>query len=713
MSESAPPVDLVFLWHHHQPDYRLPREGRSELPWVRLHATKDYLDMALWLERHPKVRSTFNFVPALVDQLEAAVAGAADLLFDLLAQPVGALDPAARAEIARRCSMAPRHAFERWPQFRQLAEGPARQGTPPGSSLSDAQLLELEAWFLLAWIDPLFHGEPALRAVLEKPRPWGGSERDALLVVHRALWAEVLPAYRRLLEKGQVELTTSPYYHPILPLLVDLEVAKRAQPALSLPQETLRAPEDARWQVERARQRHREAFGAEPLGLWPSEGGVSPEVAGIVAQTGIRWMATDEGVLWASLPESARRREMLYRPWKLKTDAGEIALLFRDHELSDRIGFVYHRWAADQAVADFVGRLRRIAKDFASSGTPLVSVILDGENCWESYPEDGGPFLDRLYQALGSAPDIRTWTPSQALSSERTWGRLERLHSGSWIDANFRIWIGHPEKNRAWELVARARRALVEKHPRREDCPAAWEALSRAEGSDWFWWFGDDHSSEDQNVFDELFRKHLQDCYESAGIPAPGALRVPVAARRDVPMLHQGPLGFVRPTIDGRLTHFYEWHAAGRWSMRAGGTAMHRDAGLVRELHYGFDPERLFLRIDFDATDRDAGDRELWIEIDETRGRRLVIRGLGQGPKPMVLVENGQPELPLAGAEGWRLDLLELAIPFAELEWKAGDHVELLAHLVVNGQPVETVPQGDVIRFRVPDRTFEAENWSV
>ena len=698
-------VDLVFLWHHHQPDYRRPSDRRAQLPWVRLHATKDYLDMALRLERHPGVRAGFNFVPALVDQLEDAVSGAPDALFELLSRPIAGLAAEGRRELARRCRAAPRHALERWSGYRRLIERVGRwiagDFKPPAPS--EAELLALSCWFLLAWLDPMFLAEPEAMRALAHAESFAPADRDGLLAVHARLTAEVLPAYRRLAGRGQIELSASPYCHPILPLLVDLKSARRARPELALPAEPLAAPEDARRQIERAIARHAGMFGAAPTGMWPSEGAVSPEAAELAAGAGVRWLASDEGVLWASLPDADRRRERLYRPWRLATAAGDVSFLFRDRELSDRIGFVYARWEAQAAAADFMSRVRRIGAEHGGSGVPLVAVILDGENCWEHYPEDGGPFLDALYGALEAAGDVRTLTPSQALA-EHPGEPLPRLHTGSWIDADLHIWIGHPEKNRGWDLLARARRELVEAGP---SAPvAAWEALDRAAGSDWFWWFGEDHFTADKALFDQLFRDHLRAIYEALGRSVPRTLLAPIAR---APMERHAlpPIGWVRPTIDGRLTDFYEWHAAGRHGSGDGGGSMHRSGGLVRDLFHGFDATCLYLRVDF-ARAPEAG-VGLEIELLEPRAVALQIAALARGA---LIVSAGSAAEPVAGAEARLDELLEIAVPFAALGLKPGEEVAMVLHVIREGETVEELPPGDIVRFIVPGAAADAGLWS-
>ena len=702
---AEPALDLVLLWHHHQPDYRSPRDGRALLPWVRLHAAKDYLDMAVRLERHPRVKSTFNFVPSLLDQLESAQRDAPEALFDLLRRPSAELAPTERAEVVARCASAPRHALERWPEYRRLCELVARTGNGT-ASVDDATLLRLEVFFLLAWIDPLFHDEPEARdaiAHLVNPRE---TDRGGLLRLHDRLVARVVPAYRELAERGQVELSTSPYYHPSLPLLIDLQSARRARADLPLPVEAFAHPEDARAQIDRALERHALAFGRRPAGMWPPEGSVSPEAAELAADAGVRWLASDEGVLWASLGES--KREALYRPWSLATPAGEVAFFFRDHELSDRIGFVYQHWDPAQAVDDFLERLRRIAREHRGDTPPVVSVILDGENCWEHYPEDGGPFLDRLYAALESATDVRTRTPSEVIVDGKV-AALSRLHSGSWINADFRIWIGHPEKNRAWDLLARARNSLVE---RGVEDPRAWDALAAAEGSDWFWWFGDDHFTADKAIFDGLFREHLQGVYQWSGAPVPGWLEVPIAGVLGRRAGDQAPLAFVAPVIDGRRTGFYEWHGAGRFRLGAGGGSMHRAAGLASDLYFGFDLERLCVRLDFAAEDPPGAGVDFVVEVLSPVHRSVRVRGLERGPRQVVWSGGMEDGAEISEAACHLDQILELAVPFARLGLARGQQVELLAHLFQGGRSVETLPGDRLVRFQVPDESFELAMWS-
>jgi len=472
---------------------------------------------------------------------------------------------------------------------------------------------------------------------------------------------------------------------------------------LPLPRETFAAPDDARRQLERAIARHAEWFGAPPRGAWPSEGSVSPEVAELAAGLGLQWLASDQGVLERSLDERVAGAHL--RPWRIDTRSGPLHLFFRDHELSDRIGFVYQRWKATDAVADFIDRLRRMGRR-SEQEIPVVSVMLDGENCWEGYEQDGGPFLDRLYTALEDAPDIRTTTPAEVLARGQAWPRLTRLHSGSWIDADFHVWAGHPEKNRAWDLIARARARLVS-HPAAPE--AGWESLFKAEGSDWFWWLGDDHYTADKGLFDALLRGHLRAIHEACGEAPPPDLDVPIAppTRLDRDAL---PAAYLSPVIDGRVTDFYEWQPAGRRSFAGAGGAMHAGGGWIGELQYGFDRERFFLRVDF--TEPAGASRGLRIEWLEPVAARFEIAGLGAGESTVKRVDNDGAAQPVAGARACLGTVLEISLPIAELSARPRDRVSFFVQILEGERPVETAPAADAVRLDVPDASFDASPWS-
>jgi hypothetical protein len=338
----------------------------------------------------------------------------------------------------------------------------------------------------------------------------------------------------------------------------------------------------------------------------------------------------------------------------------------------------------------------------------VVSVILDGENCWEHYGEDGFPFLEALYTALEAAPDVRTRTPSEVLAAHPVSGRLTTLHSGSWIDGDFHIWAGHPEKNRAWDLLARTRAALVSSGATRESHPGAWDALSAAEGSDWFWWFGEDHYTADKALFDSLFRAHLQAVHERAGLPSPAWVSLPVTMQSAAGDEHRAPTALIHPIIDGRLSRYYEWHGAGTWRLGTGGSTMHRvTAPMAGALHYGFDEQTLYVRLDFADEALPGEDASLVVEVVAPVPMRLRLHGLSPGVKPL-LREGTADEAGLAGID----DVLELAIPFTVLGAASGQSIELLLHLERGTERLESLPPGQLLHVTIPGPDWDAANWS-
>ncbi|MDP3703835.1 MAG: glycoside hydrolase family 57 protein, partial [Candidatus Omnitrophota bacterium] len=511
----------------HQPYYRDLATGECTMPWVRLHATKDYLDMLKRLEPFPAIHQTFNIVPSLLDQLEEYLppANRSDEFLDLSRKPAAELTAQDQRFLLRWFFLAnPERMIKPYPRYHDLF---AKRGRPMSEEdwgvaqkrfrLND--YLDLQVWFNLVWIDPWLRGQDARLAALEaKGAYFTEEEKRYVLDQHTALIAQVIPAYRHAAQRGQIELTTSPYYHPIMPLLCDSRAALTALPHLSMPAASFRHPEDARWHLQQGLARHEQVFGQPARGVWPPEGSVSEEMVRLVLEAGISWMATDEEILWRTL-KTSRAPSQLYRPHLVRRKAGQTAMIFRDRELSDLIGFVYSQWSPGVAVADFLNRLDQIHQQFRTSKDPaLVSIILDGENAWESYPNDGHDFLMALYGALANDERFRCVTVSEFLQQHPVdhTESLPELFSGSWIDGNFATWIGHPEKNAAWALLAAARDALSAKSREDPAIAAAWKSLGVAQGSDWMWWFGDTHFSAHAEAFDQLFRTALMNCYRLA-----------------------------------------------------------------------------------------------------------------------------------------------------------------------------------------------------
>ncbi len=566
----------------HQPSYFHPPTGRARLPWARLHATKDYRDMADRLRAYPRVRCTFNLTPVLLDQLERIAAGEEDEALRLARLTPAQLTPDDRAALLRDFfSVHRERMLEPRPRYRDLQRR-ASEERSGGRPLDEAEIRDLQTWFHLAWIDPEYAAQEPIRSLIAKGEGFSEEERAAVLAFGIEIAGSVIGTYREAVVAGQIELTTSAHHHPILPLIIDSDAPRESAPSMDLPRPAFRAPEDAEAQLKSARASHARRFGALPRGTWPPEGAVSDAALAMIRAQGFTWAASDESVLRRAL--AARDGEArdwpapLYRPYRVDTTAGPLHMVFRDRALSDRIGFVYQRWDAEDAADDFIEQIRSAAANARGAGPALVTVILDGENCWEGYEEDGGPFLAALYERLSAHPSIEAVRVSDALERMPSTDALSRVPVGSWIRDDLAIWIGSAEKNAAWAALRDARALLGAKGasaPRE-----AWEAILAAEGSDWFWWYGDDHESDHKDVFDELFRGRLLAVYEALGSEPPAALR-------------QRLTGAVSaPANEG------DWAGAGRYDAGAAEGAMHRVVGWISTVRWRVAGDELRVRVD-------------------------------------------------------------------------------------------------------------------
>jgi alpha-amylase/alpha-mannosidase (GH57 family) len=523
----------------HQPYYRDRLTGEYMLPWVLLHGTKDYLHMATVLEQFPKLHMTFNLVPCLVQQvLDYASGEATGRFLQICTTPPEELSDADKDYILDFFfSISYDKVISRYPRYQQLLSERYAEGEHSQEFWGDAI-----GWFNLAWIDPTYiERDPELKELTQHEH---FSAADLACIRHkqREILRQIVPAYRRLQHNGQVELSTSPYYHAVLPLLIDNHgAAREAAPYVSLPAFGYRHPEDAVEQVRRARVAHREIFGRYPAGLWPSEGGVSQDIIYPLAQAGIRWTASDEEILNRSRGWSSRRQDgtvwdpaSLYCAYKASDEEHSVAVLFRDRGMSDEIGFKYQNWQPQDAVNDLVGHLHGIRDALGEQrGEHIVPLILDGENCWEFYDNNGQDFLVSLYTLLSEDDTLRCVTVSEFLKEHPPQHTLDYLAAGSWIGGTFDVWIGELAQNIAWDYLARTRDDLVRwemecEGAELEVLERAWEEIYIAEGSDWFWWYYGGNDPKPERGFDHQFRQHLSNVYALMGSPVPEYLTQPI-----------------------------------------------------------------------------------------------------------------------------------------------------------------------------------------
>lgn len=482
---------VAFLWHMHQPWYLWPDGGKAELPWTRLRGTKDYHDMARYLQS-TGFPCTVNFTPSLTEQLRLLSAGK-------ICDPYTPEGPAQALEEVRA-------GFIPMPL--------SRRGLPSPSTLSTPE--EIWSWFYLAWTSQTaLEEDPRLKDILSTSP---ARRLELLHEIHGELLAEVLPLYRKLALSDQIELSTTPFYHPILPLLLGTTVAKRARPEDEIP--IFSAPDDARVQTEKALRQHSQTFGERPQGVWPAEGAVSPEALELLAGFGLRWVATEGGILARTLGRPPEPAE-LYRPWRLRFGVHEIVVVFRDPFLSNLLSFEYGKWPWEKAVQDFLGKLAAAVSGWRASAPPLMVIAMDGENAWDHYERNGRPFLLELYRAIQD--EFTPTTIGTYVQRYGAAGDLLTIWSGSWIDGDFRTWIGEPLQNRAWQALAEVRQA-AERHPSPEDKGKALGVIHVAEGSDWFWWRSSRHFTPLAPHFSKLFRAHLEEAWRTLGRTPPQEL---------------------------------------------------------------------------------------------------------------------------------------------------------------------------------------------
>jgi hypothetical protein len=450
----------------------------------------------------------------------------------------------------------------------------------------------------------------------------------------------------------------------------------------------------------------------------------------LVAAAGFRWIATDEEILAKTIRREFSRDgygqidqpELLYRPYRVGQEGRQVVCGFRDHVVSDLIGFSYASWPAESAAEDFVQRLTDAGRRYTSrtsGGDATIFVILDGENAWEHFEDQGRPFLRALYRRLASHPELKTVTMGEACTAPKD--TLPSIFPGSWINADFYIWIGHPDDHRGWSQLADARRALDSASGVSEDArKRAWEEMLIAEGSDWFWWYGDDHSSDHDRTFDELFRRHVINIYRALGKAVPEELLLSNITTQAYPVDVYPPTGFIRPVIDGELTNYFEWVGAGGVEVPSVGDAMHevteRTASITL-IEFGFDLEYLYVKVAGNTALSEllSEGQQLSLNFLTPGGVRLTVSGHGGTPQVRMLerAADGQavaricPDIQAAAGR-----VLELRVPFRCLGATTHNAVRFIVALSRNGLEIEHYPRQRPIEFEVPDEQFPSRNWT-
>ena len=659
-----PTLRVIVLWHQHQPFYKDLVTGEYRLPWVRLHALKDYYGMVKLLDEFPNVHQTFNLVPSLIAQIQDYVAGTAqDPFLKVAAKPARDLTSEERRFALQYLFQAnPANMIGRYPRYKELWEIFRGAGDSPERAdkyFQPHDFTDLQVLSQIAWFDEFFLADPEVAALVKKGHGYTLEDQAFVIARERELLGKVLPAHATAAQQGTVEISTSPFYHPILPLVCDTNQGGISSPGLPLPQNRFRHPEDAREQLKRGLDLHLQVFGVRPVGVWPSEGSVSEEVLAIAQNLGVRWMATDEGVLGRSLGINFSRdghgrlplenAEKLYDIHRFETASAQMYLVFRDHTISDLVGFVYSGMPAAEAAQHLIRNIKDAGQLIIDKGRDaIIPVILDGENAWEYYPQSGREFLRRFYDGLQNDKGIEAVTVSEAISRHKQFPKLSSLVPGSWINANFNVWIGAPEDNKSWDYLYHARNFYAEAAARATETQRqlAFEEILISEGSDWNWWYGPEHHSANDRDFDELYRKHLSNVYQALGATPPDYLAQPITATASRPAFTP-QTSYIHPKVAGDMVRYFEWMGAAVYTADRRSGSMHGKQFLVDSVYAGIDETYVYGRLDF-AGKVPGMDFELVVNLESwavaaTHPRRALRLAVQIGAGRMNSWEVGAP----------------------------------------------------------------------
>jgi len=713
MSPPASTLPVVLLWHMHQPYYVDPQTQVAVMPWVRLHAVKGYNDMIDMADRFPELRLNFNFTPVLVRQIrELAERQVTDQWETWARTPAPELNHEQRYALLENFFKINHETCIRpYPRYAELLDlrGPATHAEALNESVrlwTEKDFRDLQVWYNLAWCGfSACRAYPELVELKRKGRHFTEEEKNRLLDIHHEVLSQVLDRYRAAIADHRVELTTTPFYHPIMPLVYDTDFGKRAMPDREFPPR-LQAPEDVAAHLRLAQEEHERAFGVRARGLWPSEGSVAPELIPLFQEAGIEYFCTDEDILFRSLPGGTNHVE-LFQAWEVEHEGAQVGALFRERPLSDFIGFNAARNSAADAADHLCHHLEHLA-EVVGHPQRVVTLALDGENAWEAFLDGGEEFLEAFYRRLVESKHLHSRRLGDIFAEAESCPKVEHLHTGSWISANFDIWIGEAEENRGWGWILETREFLLKQenggHADPEKLAAAWQEIYAAEGSDWFWWYGPDFQNDSDLLFDGLFRKHLQNVYLVLGQEPPPHLDEPIRKHGQAQPVTP-PYRWIEPPEDVDQIGFFDWLGAGSFDVRQQQTAMFQSGRIVEAIYFGFSRERFYFRVDFEEGDLDA------VYIDWKEPESLALE--------MVPAEDGwmvrSPDPAAGKIHCWGKDRLMLSVPLEhlglDLEGSASAAFEI--RVLRKGVEAERYPEHGKIEFQGPGPEFHQRNWFV
>ena len=728
-------LSLAIYWHMHQPVYEI--EGTYLMPWARLHAVKDYLDMVLVLEKFPKLKLNFDVVPALMDTVVDYTQGKHDIHSELSVSDVNNMTGEEKAFVLNNF-FSPK--FEtmifRSENYKNLYQKRFSKDTCNPDEFSPQELSDLMALFNLVWIDSVHYPRyPRLQELWDKQYNYSLEDRVEIINIHRQIMEEIIPTYKRFVSEGRIEMTTSAYYHSILPILIDLKASTKSTLTTDGLPSTWGMLDDAKAQIKKALDRVEEIMGIRPKGFWPPELCLGPKTLGILAKEGIEWTISDEGILSDSINFDFIRdfKGNLNDPYHLlkvyeyQTKTEPINVIFRDRSIANLINFEYAGLDPKMAAGDLYDKIKVMQNKLLISpdDSHLLTIALDGENCWENYQNDGNEFLNNIYSLIVNDETLNTVLITDYIREDKHKKSLNKIHSGSWIDRTFQYWIGESTKNKAWNYLKETHdtyEAFAKENKEHPNLDIAYRELMIAEGSDWFWWYGEPNNSGQDYVFDYMYRERLKNVYLALGLEAPEYLNESLITKVEMPFKH--PTRMITPRMDGLVESYDDWYHSGNISMLDG--PVFRENKNVEKIHFGSDENNVYFRLHVNKNSSESSfiDRinqfYIYIRNATNIGNRAYIRLISKTDNPYpILREKFEHELTLtlvkdtlypprltsclhpnmwtlANPEGVRIeykDVIDVAIPFDLLGVKQGETVEFFMANTDSGVKNTHIPQ--------------------
>jgi len=591
-----------------------------------------------------------------------------------------------------------------------------------GRFFSNQELLDLQVLFNLKWFGFMAREDyPFLKELDEKDRFFTKAEKKELIRLQDEILAKIIPMYRELQDAGKMELTFTPYYHPIFPLVYDTDFSRRSAPGAPMPKR-FSYPEDAEWQLTEGKKYAEEQWGKKLSGMWPAEGSVSPEIIPVASDAGVKWMATDEAILFRSI-NNFDKSKVLYKPYVASHKGKEVVTFFRDKYISDLIGFSFSKMDAKAAADIFLHYVESVA---VNSSENMLPVILDGENAWESYNENGKEFLYELFSRISTSDFMSTETYENYVESLNLANlpSIDNLFSGSWINNDYMIWIGNDEDNTAWNYLKRVRDFVRLHFDGNPDIPEstkreAMRHIYRAEGSDWFWWYGDHFSTENDILFDRLFRRHLRQVYTILGVDTPNYLDIPITSVSNVSVVKH-PTGLVSPVINGYDDSYYAWNGAGIFdNLNKPGSSMYNSVRIVDQFAFGCDMENFYLKVKYIEPASEYESKEYVVKcflMNEMEMDFSIPLRKFERTDFNIMTNNIRGKLGEIGHSGYAAqnDVLEIAIDYRKVGVSPGENISVYFKIFSKEKlEIERIPEVGVIEVLAPDENYLIRMWDV